>query len=349
MNNQESMFSPHEETEKQPVPDMTYQPRIINNDPHEQEPAIQQPWLPPLSSDPDSSEHSYGEGYANSQQQESMGEKLRPQQFKRNEKWIYLLVGIGIGIVIASSSGASVKGLFPLIFLLIGGLAFWVFTGKREMEEEPIRTFSVQNMAGLVVDNPVGTMRIRRGDSNNIVVKATKRTQGRYARMEDLNVVYIQEGDRLTIKGGNNARHTGVSMLSGIDLDIAVPQNCDVQAYQHIGSIELDGVNGQFQLKLNIGSIEARDVVLRRQSSITNNIGEFKLFGELDSTGTYECHTNIGDIQLHLPSTSAFEVHSHTNIGSFENQFASNVVGEAPRARINTHVNVGAVNIYKIL
>ncbi|GHO83661.1 hypothetical protein [Dictyobacter formicarum] len=345
MGGQESMFSPDEETEKQPVPDMTYWPHTINNDPREQASTPEQPWQPPLAADPAAYDRAYEDGYASSQA--SMGEKLRPQQSKLHEKWIYLLIGIAIGIIFASSFATSVKGLIPLIFLVIGAVAVWVFTGKSAVAEEPARSFSVQHMAGLVIHNPVGSLHIHRGEASSIVVKATKRTQGRFARIEDLNLVYIQEGDQLTIRAENNAQRAGASILSGIDLDIAVPHNCDIQVHQHVGSIELDGIDGQLQIKMNVGSVEARNVILRRQSRISNNIGTFKLLGELDPIGTYACHTNIGDIQLHLPSTSAFEVHSHTNIGSLENQFASNVVGDAPRARLNTHVNIGAVNIYK--
>ncbi|GCE23819.1 DUF4097 domain-containing protein [Dictyobacter kobayashii] len=287
----------------------------------------------------------YEDGYAGSNA--SMGEKLRPRQFNLTEKWWYLFVGVVIGVLFSASFATSVKGLIPLVLLVIAGVFIWIFTGKQAMAEEPVRSFSVQGMASLAIHNPIGSLHIHRGEANSIVVRATKKTQGRFARLDDLKLVYVQEGNRLIIKTENNAQRSGASILSGIDLDITVPYNCDMRIEQSIGSIELDGIDGQLQVKMNIGSINASNVILRRNSNISTNIGTFEFNGELDPAGTYECHSNIGSVQMTLPAAAAFEVHAHSNIGSFENQFASNVQGVAPRARLNAHTNIGSVEIYK--
>ncbi|GCE30844.1 hypothetical protein KDA_63280 [Dictyobacter alpinus] len=344
MSEQESMLYPSEEQSKQVVVEETYEPRALNADPREQS-SSEQAWQEPLVSASDPFEQSYEGGYAGSAQ--TMGEKLRPEQANKNEKWIYLIVGICIGVLFASSFATSEGALSPLIIVAIAGVLFWLFTGKKRVIEEPVRSFSVQDMASLVVHNPLGSVNIHRGEAHNIVVRATRRTQGRFSRAEDLSLVYIQEGDRVTVNAVHKQPSGSSATLGNVDLDILVPANCDLETHQNVGSMLLDGIDGQLRIKQNIGSIYARNLFLRKKSSIASNIGSVKIAAQLDPAGVYDYKTNIGSVELLLPATTNFEVQTATTIGSFDNQFGSNVIGNAPRAHVRMHANIGSVEIKK--
>lgn len=128
----------------------------------------------------------------------------------------------------------------------------------------------VQGMATLVVHNPAGTIHVYRGAADQIVVKALKKgNEWRFARLEDLNLVYVQEGDQITINAANQPKKAGISIPVRVDPDIQVPQHCNVQIHQNAGTAVLDGIDGLAQVQLNIGSIAAKMLCYANKSALS--------------------------------------------------------------------------------
>ncbi|GCF09575.1 hypothetical protein [Dictyobacter arantiisoli] len=361
MNGQESILQPQKQA-ADPLPAEAYKPRQsritrklpadVSEQNFQQFP--NQIPIPPASREatvaaaPPPYESQYETGYRdNPVFSHPQSEKIRPTVNGPREKWFYLLAGIVIGIICTLVfSGMSDVFVF-IVITALAALAIWTFTGSKPMLEEAPRTFPVQGMATLNIHNAVGSVTVHRGETNHIVVKARKKASGRFSQLENVTLSYLQQGDQLTIKQeqlltSNLAQLTPVQF----ELDIQVPQQCNLAVQQDIGKVIVEGVDGQHQLKVGIGSILMRAVHAQQQTSCVTEIGSIDVSVILDPQGHYSYHTYIGSVKVTMPFTTAFEVRAKTGIGSFDNQFGTIMAGNAPRANLELQSDIGSINLH---
>lgn len=237
----------------------------------------------------------YGEGYRGTERGDiwSEGEKLRAEPAYRNNKSVGWLLGVILllcAVFLAGNFiGAIVSWLSWLILttlIIVGAVAF-ILNWRVVTIPMPERRFQIAEHARLVINNGLGRVAIRRGETNAITVLATKRASGFGANPETMQVFYDQRGDTLGI---STRVHWNILQfgLRSIHFEITVPENCDVQLDNGSGRVIVQGTSGDIRLRTGSGGIEARD--LSGQIALKTGSGGIKIDsvqGQVDvSTGS---------------------------------------------------------------
>ncbi|GER88591.1 hypothetical protein KDW_27530 [Dictyobacter vulcani] len=237
----------------------------VNQDPREQ-PSTQQYSVPPGAP---YQERSYQEGYSyqssydDSWFQESAGEKLRPpQNTQHGISTIMLVLGaLLLGIVIGNFFGILGSGLaWPFIIVLVLVGAFVIYSNWRVVTTPlPVESFQIQEYARLNIQNTSGTVSIRKGEQNEVTVSATKRASGPWVTAKNMRMDYDQRGDALNIK--SHIHFTPFQFgFRAIDLEITVPQHCEIQLKNGSGIINLQDINGSIKARTGSGSLTSHNL-----------------------------------------------------------------------------------------
>lgn len=236
---------------------------------------------------------------------------------------------------------------FLLICFILGLLGGFT-DGYRRSAALTTHTFAIQNEPKLVVTNAAGTVTIHTGGSgNNIVVAGTKHA-GFFGNLNDVQVNLTRNGNNeLDVTVQDNQGLSSFLNADSVDLNITVPSLADIQDTSDAGTMNIDGVTGQMNLRANAGTINVQDATLKGPSTFAANAGSINYSGSLATDGTYNFQANAGSINLTLPSNSAFNLDASVNVGSVNNDFGSNTVGNSPFAQIIAHADAGSVNIHK--
>src|SRR4051794_35252978 len=149
----------------------------------------------------------YTEGYHGPERGNiwSEGEKLQVEPASRNKKSVGWLLGIIIllcAVFIAGSIvGTIVSWLSWLVLTVLIILCAYAFILNWRIVTIPMpeRRFQVMEHAHLVINNGLGRVAIRRGESDAITVLATKRASGFGINPEQMQIFYNQRGDTLDI------------------------------------------------------------------------------------------------------------------------------------------------------
>jgi hypothetical protein len=217
------------------------------------------------------------------------------------------------------------------------------------------KRFTVTGTPELHLTTFDGAIEIRSGDAKTVVVEIEKRGPSPEA-IADLKIETKQDGNRIDVEVKKPARETvffGVGHMSPTaKLIVTMPRDGNVVARSGDGSIRIEHVRGQLQLKTGDGSIRATDIsgqltLATGDGSVTVDAVE----GDLDvDTGdgsvsvegklaTVRLHTGDGSITfraasgtamkddwsittgdggvaLYLPSDFAAELDAHTGDGS---------------------------------
>jgi hypothetical protein len=357
MSDQEMMYHPPEQSSQGPPP-----PMPLNGEPQEQS-GEQQSYSEPNESAP------YNEGYRGASPSYAQGEKITPARKVTLDMWQLILlllaafmVGAGLGGSLFSGFIGFLLGVVVLavVFLMVAKVGF----GKAV----PImpHSFLVAGVPTLVVRNPAGAINIHRGSTNEVQVQGTKHVTTIFGNRQDLSVEFAQEGNtiRVSAEGLGNSPNISLTSLGHVDLDITVPEFCDVQVDGSAGAIHVAGVRGKANLKTSAGTITIIDsaledahlstnagtlhferTLLRGQANIETNAGTIYFEGGVEPDGDYRLHTNAGTIHASLPASSAFILNAHTDMGTVHNDFGSNIVGSEPQARLDLRTNLGTIHV----
>ena len=79
-----------------------------------------------------------------------------------------------------------------------------------------------------------------------------------------------------------------------VALELLVPRRCEIEATSNVGNLTVEGVQGSVDLRVNVGSIEVRDLRLIADSRLS---------------------ANVGKIEISLPETSRFRLDARTSVG----------------------------------
>lgn len=369
MSSQNSMFSPQENTPYEQV----------NTDPREQQYASQgqqQMWEQAGAQD------TYEAGYGWTQPGGDWmgGEKIQASQSRRTYNgfpdslrsltWWQWLIVVLVLASIASSLWWFLNTIAGILFFLVAIAVVFIAVTQASLQKVvlPPEVFFVNGQTRLVINNPTGSIHIRRGSSDKVEVTATKYINGWLGSSYQGNVNSVQNGDSITVGASSNYKYSYLGGLRHVDFEISVPEFTDIQIEGNAGTIRVDGINGRYQLKSNAGTIQIAQGTVSEQSNISTsagtinvvqsnlrghvsfvtNAGTINYSGSLDPQGTYTFTTNLGTIDIGLPASSSFLLKAHTDLGSINNQFGGSIVGESPHATVELKTNLGSINVHKI-
>ena len=330
-------------------PQQNRPPRQDNADPHEQ------PYKQQSRGDEtaDAGQASYEAGYGgtagtapNMKWMSDEGEKVHPLKSTPVPAWQWI-VGALVVLVLAAVLWSLINFILGFIFLVLGVAAAAVAISQFSVRRiaMPPRIFMLQGRPALVIRNPTGVIRIHSGVTNTVEVMATKYVNGWFGSQEEGAIDYAQDGDTIRITTRSNYRWSPLGGLRNVNLDITVPEHCDIQVDGSAGSIKIEGINGQVKVGTSAGTIDVQQATLKGQVNLNTNTGTISFAGELDPQGYYRFGTNLGTIDVVLPGDSSFTLAVATDLGSVNNQFGSTTVGPAPHARLELRTNLGSVNI----
>ncbi|HLG64628.1 MAG TPA: DUF4097 family beta strand repeat-containing protein [Ktedonosporobacter sp.] len=237
----------------------------------------------------------YAEGYAGSIWQ-SEGEKLRPEPGEQRGIAVLLLVLLIIGAlaISGSMSGLIVHWLGWLILTLLvffGAIA--VIANWRVVTiPMPVQTFQVSERPTLVIKNTAGTIALHRGEQDIVTVSGVKRAGGLYPRPEKMQLLCNQQNNILNITG---RIFWGVFQLGlrRIDMDITVPETCDIELTNTSGRVIVQSISGTCRLDTSSGRIIMSDL----QGLITAHTGSGRIEAS-NLQGHTSLQTGSGRMQL---------------------------------------------------
>jgi hypothetical protein len=355
--------------------------QISNTDPREQRQAQEIP---------DYEERSYEEGYVGSDAddmwQPRRDEKLRPTPTgQRSPNILLLLLALLCGIII----GATLIGvLFTwlswllLTALVTGVVVIAILNWRTVTIPMPVQSFSVTQHPRLVVNDTVGTISIRRGENGMVNVAPTKRASGIGVTPENMRVEYALRDNMLHVSTQVkwNMFQFG---LRRIDLEITVPEECDVQVDNGSGRIIANGLHGNIQLKTGSGRIEVGDLrgnvalktgsgsitggAVNGQIALKTGSGRIELLrsnmegtsrmktgsgsitfdGTLDPRGNYEMKTGSGSVHVTLAPDASFRLQASTGSGGVVNEFDGLATSNGSQAPLKIKTGSGGIRVYR--
>jgi Putative adhesin len=352
----------------------------INTDPREQ-----QQWrVPPQQ---EYQERPYAEGYAGLDTEDMWpreGEKLRPRSAGQRGIGGPLLFIILLCALIAAGTffGIIIAWLSWLLItaLVIAGIVIAAMSWRVVALPMPPQTFEVMEHPQLIIQNSAGSVSIRRGENGRVTVAPTKRVSGIGITPENMQVQYALQDNTLNVSTQVvwNLLQFGIRK---IDLEITVPEGCDIQLNNGWGNIAVQGINGdmklrtgsgrieasnlqgQIALKTGSGSISATDmsgqmtlttgsgsivleqVVAEGDSRIKTGSGSITFAGDLDPRGSYDLRTGSGSLYLTLPYHASFSLKASTGSGRVVNDFGRSEVGGASKAPLKVKTGSGSIYV----
>ncbi|GCE45590.1 DUF4097 and DUF4098 domain-containing protein YvlB [Thermosporothrix hazakensis] len=295
----------------------------------------------------------------------SMGEKVNPPQ---TSFWRWVIIAV-VCIMVASFLWNILSAIFGSLLALLGIAAAFIGVSQlfvRAIPDEP-RRFAVQERARLVLRNPVGSTRIRRGNVSEVEIKAVRYVNGWLGKDQEGAIEYTQEGDTIRVTVQSRYRWSPLGGLRNANFEIVVPDSSDLQIESNVGPITIEEVNGIFQLKTNTGPINVRRATLGSGSSLVTNVGPVEVrqanltgnvnvrsdvgpvnfHGVLEPHGSYRFASSAGPVAVAVAGNPALQIKAKTDAGPINNQFGATEVGPAPRALLEVQTNLGPIDIRK--
>ena len=298
------------------------------------------------------------------------------EQFEKRNRansWFVMLLGLlsipliilGIGLLIfASVTLAGVAFLILTILLLVVGFSILVTVGVyliNSTERIETRRFSMDEHPHIVVNNEVGTIRIKTDRDTHTVTFQTKRHSRRIGKTANESWVSYEH-----LKEENEIRadvervySPGTNVPQSIDFNITVPYNADVELHTNVGDIWVTSINGQLSLQNNIGSIYVKEGLLRGNSVLKTKLGSINFHEALDPLGTFQFATETGSVHVILPDDTPFELDASTQFGNITTvvpkmkmayRTSNEVHGDAgmpPRSSLKLSSVTGSVSVFE--
>jgi DUF4097 and DUF4098 domain-containing protein YvlB len=245
-----------------------------------------------------------------------------------------------------------------------------------EREEKP---FAVTGKPEVTLTTFDGSIQIRPWDKSEVLVVIEKRALDKDA-VDTISVDARQDGNRIVIDV-KAPRHDGFlhSHHRSAKLIVSMPANADVRAKSGDGSIDVEDITGQLELRSGDGAIRGRrlggDMLVHtgdgsirleevkgalRMSTGDGNIAANGTFSSLsarsgdgrvritaesgsESNGDWDITTGDGSVTLALPEGFNAEIDAHTGDGRVHLQDLSltNVTGQLGRRSVRGRLGAG--------
>lgn len=196
------------------------------------------------------------------------------------------------------------------------------------------RMFDVETPAQLQVDLDVGSLTITASEGNTVQVDATVKAYGVDAAtaqqmLDNLQLTATQSGSLVKVVG----RWSDLNRFGGrspqIDMRITVPVQTGLVVDLGAGTVEVTGVEGNGDIKANVGQITLRDLNVPEHLTVESNVAEISYFGSLNPGSEYRFTSDVGAVQVQLPQDSSFAIDAASDLGAVIVDF--DVVGETTR------------------
>lgn len=242
------------------------------------------------------------------------------------------------------------------------------------------RTFTVADGGVLIIDADQGNVKLNSGPSGKVHVSVHRKPRGG-ADVEDYEVTFEQDGDRIRVIGTNTVRNSGRNGVN-VDFVVTVPHRFNVDAETAGGNIAVDNMDGRVKLNtsggnLSLGRITGKvdahtsggnialdgsdaDVVVNTSGG---NISLGRVGGTVRATtsggnisvdevnGEITAKTSGGQISARLARQPAADCLLRTSGGSITVYLADNVSvdleAETSAGRVETDVEVAAIGSIK--
>ncbi|QBD76799.1 hypothetical protein EPA93_12610 [Ktedonosporobacter rubrisoli] len=214
-----------------------------------------------------------------------------------------------------------------------------VEVGPTQKQDGPTKSFQVGAQPELVVQNPVGDIHIHKGNAGSIGLSATFHYTG---STNPFKLTSSQDGDTVHVEV-TSTLHSWQNQ--SVDLDLTVPTTTKLNVESNAAEIHVEDIQGQMQIKSDVGAIRLRNCTLQGQGKIASNVGQIDFDGMLDPQSSYTLNTDVGAITASLPSNAAVEL-KMSSIES-KNAFGSDTLGSAPRAQLDLSSRIGSISIEK--
>jgi DUF4097 and DUF4098 domain-containing protein YvlB len=276
------------------------------------------------------------------------------------------------------------KSVLPTLVLaatLPCGLAGCVVVDSQGHLTREEKRFTVTGLPDLRLTTFDGSIEIRSGEGNTVVVEIEKRGPTKEA-LDDLKIETKQDGNRIEVavkKPAHEVVFFGVGRMSPTaSLIVTMPRDGNVTARSGDGSIRIEHVHGRLELRTGDGSIRAFDIA--GQLTLATGDGSVTLedvAGDLDvDTGdgsvsvagkpsAMKLHTGDGSITVralagttmkddwsmttgdggvavYLPSDFGAELDAHTGDGSIRNELQLGSNDEGDKDRRSLKGKLGA-------
>jgi len=370
MSNQQFMSSPERPSQQQERHDND-DPREQSVRQHEQERAAH--------------ESGYEEGYQGYNTSYQEGEKLRPAP--PSQHWKIVLIILVIALI--ATGGGALGSLISVIFGILGssfGLVVAACIVLAAVSTRPVplptRIFAVAEHAELFVHNDAGSVRILRGEGQQVEVRCTRYVSKLFGVNSASPLFFTQDGDQIHI----NVKHWSFMPflhIGYVNLEIYVPANSDMQIQCNAGILDILGINGSVTASTNAGTVAVASSHLTDKSSLhtnagtitiskstldgglrghtnagtisivestlmgntsfTTNAGTIRFDGKLAPNSDSVFKTNMGTVDIMLPPDSSFTLAAHSNMGSVHNDFQG--ASQNPHTRLTLDSQMGTINV----
>jgi hypothetical protein len=339
MNNQEMQFAdpewqPPQQGRVNTDEQVSYIPQPINTDSREQ-PQLQ-------ATSPPQQERVYtgSAPYVGPEAEKIGANQFRQRPPRRLNPWFWLI-------------------LVLIAFALMGRIASPFFGPHPHPQSEQYlkpASFSVGIHPKIVIIDNFGTIQVQAGSTNAVTFNPTQEDNS-FSNTPQINYGQSQDGNTITVTVGDNG--FGSFGQEGVNLDVIVPSNADLQIKAGSGDIDVSGVSGQMFLETGSGSIDASQDTLSGQSTLNTGSGDITLDSSLDPHGSYRLQTGSGDIEITLPGNTSVHMDATTGSGDITSDFsevnlqspdaheAHGDIGNPPRAELILQTGSGSISLNK--
>jgi len=191
------------------------------------------------------------------------------------------------------------------------------------IEEEIVKSFSVDEKAELRLENINGDVEIKGWDKNEIRVTAIITAKDQEARDRiTLEMNGNGRGVRIETEYKKNSSGWGNNHAGSVDYMVMVPSHAKLPSIDLVnGSMSVEGVKGEMKIDLVNGSITATGLSSNSEINSVNGkiIASYSSIG--DDLNDISIDTVNGRIQLSLPDNISADVDIETMHGSIRNDF----------------------------
>lgn len=235
------------------------------------------------------------------------------------------------------------------------------FTGR---SHELSTTGEIGTTGKLQLENAVGRLEIKKGTSDQIVVKATIQAADLPARSEKLDRLFeqsevsvIPQGNvaqvRVHAKGKSDQNLWDWAQkelhFTEFRIDYVVEVPAGIQEFEvtnNVGEITASGLTGTYRLTGDVGSIKVEDARLSGESSITTATGSLNLgILAMDSGSRLQARADVGSITATLDPSVACDLETRSELGAIHGvpEGSSERGGGGPLVALET--SIGSITV----
>ena len=254
----------------------------------------------------------------------------------------------------------SLTLLLLLAFFSNGSL---LLASEHTVKEELSREFAFEPGGCLVLDNPVGEIKVIGWDEPRAEIFAVKKVRYEddpdYARerLEKINIKIDKSGNTIRIKtrfpGGHDAndifslstllkfpRTAKDKKLVGVSYTIKLPRRTDLRVEQAVGGLAVNGIESDIRADISVGEISLIDI--NGEINAETGVGEVLL---KRISGPADVSVGVGGVTLSLAPDAEVDIRASCGMGDIDCTFPVSVKGKFLGKSLRGKINGGGPRI----